>query len=286
MADRRFRLQSERTSTSDIFRPRNVRVLAPHSQTPSPPQPPAIHRQHMPVYVIASRRTQENRRPANIPRLSPASRRNSLQNLPAARRIVPQRRRIVRRHVPRSNGVHIDSLTRPFVRQRSRQLRDPALRRRICRHQNSPLKRKYRRNIHDLPRPPLLQHPLRRELRKPEHRREVHGDYLVPILRRVFRRRSPPNNPRIVHQNIDRPQLPHRLLDQFPANRCIRNIPRHIESLPPQPAYLLANLSALRRTPMTNHISASPCQRQGDRRPNPPVRPRNQRILPIQTKRI
>src|SRR6266852_4273999 len=199
---------------------------------PLPPQPPAIHRQHVPVYVIASRRTQENRRPANIPRLSPASRRNALQNLPAARCIVPQRRRIVRRHVPRGNGVHIDPLARPLICQRSRQLRDSALRRRIRRNQNAPLKRKHRRNIHDLPRPPLLQHPLRRELRKPEHRREVHGDYLVPILRRVFRRRSPPNNPRIVHQNIDRPQLPHRLFDQFPANRRIRNIPRHIESLP------------------------------------------------------
>src|SRR5712692_9086003 len=231
---------ARRTSTSNIST--TLCSDAPYTTTPSPPQPPAIHRQHMPVYVIASRRTQENRRPANIPRLSPASRRNALQNLPAARCIVPQRRRIVRRHVPRGNGVHIDPLARPLICQRSRQLRDSPLRRRIRRNQNSPLKRKYRRNIHDLPRPPLLQHPLRRELRKPEHRREVHGDYLVPILRRVFRRRSPPNNPRIVHQNIDRPQLPHRLLNQFPANRCIRNIARHIENLPPQPAYLLANL--------------------------------------------
>src|SRR5216684_1067792 len=252
---------------------------------PSPPQPPAIHRQHVPVYVIASRRTQENRCSANVSRFSPPPRRDSLQNLPAARRIASQRRRIVRRHVPRSNGIHVDSLASPFVRQRSRQLRDSALRRRIRRNQNSPLKRKHRPHIDNLPRPPLLQHPLRRELRKPEHRREVHGDYLVPILRRVFRRRSPPNNPRIVHQNIDRPQLPHRLLDQFPANRCIRNIPRHIESLPPQPAYLLANLSALRRPPMAHHVGARPCQRQGDRRTNPPVRPRHQRVLPNHPKR-
>src|SRR5258708_2274850 len=127
MPDRRFRLLSERTSTSDIFRSRNVRVLAPHTHPPTPPQPPAIRRKHMPVYVIASRRTKENRCSANVSRFSPPPRRNSLQNLPAARRIVPQRRRIVRRHVPRSNGVHIDSLTRPFVRHRPLQLRHSSL---------------------------------------------------------------------------------------------------------------------------------------------------------------
>src|ERR1700676_4288346 len=252
----------------------------------SPPQPPSIHHQYMPMHIIASRRRQKYRGPANVPGLSPPPRRYPLQNLPVTPLIVPQRRRIVRRHIPRRNGVHVDLLRRPFVRQRPRQLRNSPFSRRIRRNQNPALKRKYRSNIHNLPRPPLRKHPLRSKLREPEHRRQVHGQNLIPVLHRGFRRRCPPDNPRIVHQNIDRPQLPHRPLNQLLANCPIRNIPSHINRLPAQPSNLVANAPTIPRPPMTHHIGPSPSQRHGNRRPNPTVRPSNHRPLPIQPKRI
>src|SRR5690242_12586027 len=44
-------------------------------------QPPAVHRHHLPVDVVASRRTQKQRRACHVLRLAPSSRRYPFQNL-------------------------------------------------------------------------------------------------------------------------------------------------------------------------------------------------------------
>ncbi len=157
----------------------------------------------MTVHIVAGRRTKEDGRARNVTTLSPSARRNPFENLPAALRIVPQRRRIVSDHVAGRDGINVDTLCRPFVGKGPRELGDSTLRCGISRNENASLKREQGSNVHDLAPPPLLQHLLTGELRQPEHSRKVHSNKLVPIALRELSRRRPPDHACIVHQDVN-----------------------------------------------------------------------------------
>src|SRR5579859_4986317 len=90
--------------------------------------PSAVHHENVTVDVVAGSRAQEDRGPRDVRGLAPPARRYPLQDLPAARRVVLEGLRVVGADVPRGDGVHVDALRRPFVRQRLGELRDAALR--------------------------------------------------------------------------------------------------------------------------------------------------------------
>src|SRR6478672_2736339 len=112
----------------------------------------------MTVDVVASRGTQKHRRSRKISRFPPAARWNAVENLPATDWIIPQRLRVVRRHVTGRDSVHVDPFRRPLISECSRELRHATFRRRVSRHQNSALEGKHGRDIQNFSARSLLEH--------------------------------------------------------------------------------------------------------------------------------
>src|SRR5260370_956339 len=106
----------------------------------------------MAVDVITCRRTEKNRGAADVSRLAPTFGGNSLQDLPVARLVALQGRRVVREDVTRRDRVHVDPAFRPFVGQRLGELCDSTLRGSVRRNVNASLKRQQRSDVQDLAR--------------------------------------------------------------------------------------------------------------------------------------
>src|SRR5580700_135226 len=78
----------------------------------------------MAVDVIAGRRAQKDGGTCQIGRLSPAASGDALQDRAVALRIVAKGGCVVRGHVTRSDGVHVNPLGGPFIRKRPGELHD------------------------------------------------------------------------------------------------------------------------------------------------------------------
>ena len=79
-------------------------------------------------------------RALEIIRLSPTPGRDSLEDLPAALRIVAKRPGVVGGDVARRNSVNVHTFAGPFIRQSFRDLSDGAFARGITRHRDTALK--------------------------------------------------------------------------------------------------------------------------------------------------
>src|SRR3989441_12114388 len=163
--------------------------------------PAAVHHQNVAVNIVARRGAEKDSRAGQIAGLAPPADGDALENLAAALRVVAQRRRIVRGHIARRDGVDVDALGCPLVRERLGELRHASFGRGVSGHQNSALKREQRGNVQNLAFRAPLQHVLPGELRKPEHSSEVYGDHFVPVLLRKLGRRRPANRARIVDRS-------------------------------------------------------------------------------------
>src|ERR1700686_2726698 len=245
-------------------------------------QPSAINDQDMAVNVIAGRGTKKHRRTGNVLRLAPTAGRNSLENLATADGVTAQRGCVGRRHVAWSNGVHIDSLGRPFVRERFRQLGDAALGCGVRGYKNTALKRKQGSNVYNFPGLPLLEHLLTCKLREAKDSAKVDGNHLVPIFSGEFRRGCAPNGAGVIHEDVDGAKVSDRFLDQLRTDFGNCNIAREIKYFPPQPSNFIAGASWVRITSVTADVCS--CLRQRDRNSCAEtfVRPGDQRVLAVQ----
>src|SRR5581483_8241241 len=100
----------------------------------SPPAPAAVDGHDVTVQVIAGGRGEKYDGTVKIAGLAPATGGNAAEDFLQAHRIGAQRGGVVRRHVPRRDGVHVDALARPLVGERLGELSDRAFARRIARH--------------------------------------------------------------------------------------------------------------------------------------------------------
>ncbi len=135
--------------------------------------------------------------------VSPSSGRNPLQDLVRAVRIVSQRLRVVGLDVARCDGVDVDAVRGPLVRERLRQLRDPALARCVPGDVDPALEGEEGGDEDDLP-CSALQHEPADLAGEHELRRQVHFQDLVPVLVAVLGRRASPNRSGVVDEHVDR----------------------------------------------------------------------------------
>src|SRR2546423_12771867 len=96
---------------------------APYLLPTLPAHPPTVDYKNMTMNVVARSRGKKYGCTADIRRLAPTLRRNSLENLAITRLLALQRRGIIRTHVTRRNSIHVYSLRSPLVGQCFRQLR-------------------------------------------------------------------------------------------------------------------------------------------------------------------
>jgi len=88
----------------------------------------------LPAHVLASRTRQPDDRPCKIGTLTPPPCRNPLRDLPQPDLVLPEPIVHLRLHIPRTHAIDVDVVLRPLVRERLRQLPDPALRGRVRGH--------------------------------------------------------------------------------------------------------------------------------------------------------
>ena len=103
--------------------------------------PSAVHDQHMAVHVIGCLRSEKHRRARHIVRRAPSSCGNALGDLAVSLRILTQRLGVVGLHVAGRDGVDVDAVSRPLVRERLRELDEAALRRGVTGNGDAALER-------------------------------------------------------------------------------------------------------------------------------------------------
>src|SRR5436190_5837640 len=169
---------------SDRLRGRQMRsrhvapVPATYERLPS--HPAAINHQYFAVDVIACGRGKEDSRSREIGWFAPAASRNAFENLPITRFVLLQSPGVVGAHVTRRDGIDVNSLPGPLVRQGLRQLRDPALRSGVSRYGDPALERKQRSDVDDLAFT-LRNHQPSGKLRQTKHRREIYLNHVRPV---------------------------------------------------------------------------------------------------------
>ncbi len=155
------------------------------------------------MHVVGGGRGEEHERRRRCRRPSPAAGRDPLEDLARAVRIVAERLRVVGRDVAGRDGVDVDPVRRPLVRERLRELRDPTLARCVPGDVDSALEGEQRGDEDDLPCSALHHEPA--DLAgEHELRRQVHFQDLVPLLVAVLGRRVSPNRSCVVDEHVDR----------------------------------------------------------------------------------
>jgi hypothetical protein len=108
----------------------------------SPGQPPTIHYQNVAMQIVARGRSQENNRAPQLLWRSPAGCRNSFENPTVPQFVRTERCGSFSGHIARRDGVYVNTLGRPFIRQCLCELRHTAFCRCIGGHEDATLKRK------------------------------------------------------------------------------------------------------------------------------------------------
>src|SRR5579862_307055 len=106
-------------------------ALPPAAARGSASEPAAIDDEDVAIDVIRCGRREEHGRTREIGRRAPPAGGNAFADLPRARVVGPQLRRVVRDHVAGRDRVDVDAAARPLVGERLGELRDAALRGRI-----------------------------------------------------------------------------------------------------------------------------------------------------------
>src|SRR5580658_2314617 len=112
--------------------------------------PAAIHRQNSSGDVVARGGGQINSGACEILWLAPASGWDSLENLAVPDGIGLQSFSVRGRKVAGRDCVHLDVVSRPFIRESLRELCDSALRRGVSRNTNAALKAQKGSDVDDL----------------------------------------------------------------------------------------------------------------------------------------
>ena len=180
-------------------------------------------------------------------------------------RIVSQRLRVVGLDVARRDGVDVDAVRGPLVRERLRQLRDPTLARCVPGDVDPALEGEERGDEDDLPRSALHHEPA--DLAgEHELRRQVHLQDLVPVLVAVLGRRVAPNRSCVVDEHVDRRPGSQRLdevVDRSPIAEvgCVpTEDPPPLGDLPADSASVGLEVCA-----DPDHVCARICERDRDR---------------------
>ena len=103
----------------------------------------------MPRNILTSPTGQKHHRPLEVLRPTPSARRNPRRDTSRAILILHQRRVHIRRDIARRNGIDIDVLRRPLIRQRLGELCDRALGRGVGGHGQAALEGEERGEIDD-----------------------------------------------------------------------------------------------------------------------------------------
>src|SRR5271155_2774274 len=249
-------------------------------------QPAAVDGENVSVHIIAGGGAQKKRGAGDVLRFAPARRGNSLENLPTARRVVAQGRGVVRGHISRRDGVHVDPFGGPFIRKGFRQLRDPALCCGISRNQYSSLEREQRSNVQDFAARGAFQHIPPRKLRQAKHRRQVDVDHFIPEFHGIFRGGSPANHSGVVHQNVDGAELGDGFFNKRRGHVRLGQISGKVKGLSPRGNNLSAGGASIHVPPVAAHICAGLGQSHRNRRAKSAVRAGDQRVLARQLERF
>jgi hypothetical protein len=114
-----------------------------------------------------------------------------------------------------------------FLRYRLRHQTHAALRRRVERQSLGSLDRGNRRDLNNRS-ATGVEHALRRELRRVEHRIQVEADGLIPPLRAKRNERChEPSPARVVHQDVQASEFGHRTIDQPFDLIAVRDVGRN-----------------------------------------------------------
>lgn len=109
------------------------------------------------MHVIRRRRSQKDRCTGDIFGMTPTAGRNTLENGFVAGGIRAQRLGIVGFDVTGRDGIHIDALRSPLIRQKLGETGNAMFRRRVGRDANAALKRQERGDIDHLAGPTFCQ---------------------------------------------------------------------------------------------------------------------------------
>src|SRR5579863_9518609 len=226
----------------------------------------------MAVDIITGSGAEEDRCSREIGGVTPAACGNALEDLAAAGRIIPQGGGVVCSHIAGGDGIDVDSLGGPLVRESPGQLDHAPFRRSICGNQNSALKGEHGGNVEDFSGSALLEHLTRGELGEAKYGGQIDRDDLIPIFVRILGGGRAPDNSSIVDEDIERAKFPHGVLDQSGAGLSFGEIGGKIRAAASKRLNLGTDGAGIGTSAVTGNISTSLCQGDGDGRTEASVR--------------
>jgi len=183
------------------------------------PHPTAIHGEDGPGHVVRRARGKEDSGAGEVFGLPPASGRNPLEDLSAACLVRLQCLRVRGREVAGSNGIHLDTMRSPLVRQRLRKLRDAALARGVGRDSDPPLKAQQRGDVDDLAGGVARDHVAGGALAQLEDARQIHLEDLLPIGQRDILSGTAMDRAGVVDEDIDASEVIFDLAEELQCAR-------------------------------------------------------------------
>src|SRR3954454_19840807 len=112
-------------------------------------KPTSIDVKDAAVHVVGVARSEVEARAGDRIGLGPGALRNARQDRRVADRVFAQRSGVLGLDVTRRDGVDVDPLLRPLIRQRLGDARDPVLRRRVRGDEDPALEAEQRRDVDD-----------------------------------------------------------------------------------------------------------------------------------------
>jgi len=224
------------------------------------------------VDVITGWGTEEDRGSCEIGGVAPAAGGNAVEYCAVARGVVAQGGGVVRGHVAGGDGVHVDSLGGPFIRECPGQLDHASFRRGICGNQNSTLKGKHRGNVEDFSGSALLEHLTGGELGEAKDGGEIDGDDLVPIFWGIVGGGRAADDSSVVDEDIEGAKFGDGVLDESGAGIGFGEVGGKIGAAAPERLNLGADGAGIISAAMTGNMSTGLGQGKSDGRAETAVR--------------
>src|SRR5450631_869756 len=186
-------------------------------------EPSAIDHQDVTLDIVAGLGGQQHGRAGKVGRQAPATYGNSVENCGGAHGVGTQSRRVVSGHVAGCDGVDVDALVGPLIRQGLGELSYGALGRGIAGDQDAALERKQRGGVDDFA-VTLREHLAAGVLAEEPYAVEVGVDYCLPELFRVLGGGSAADSARVVDQNVDGAELLDRVVYEHLADCLVAHV--------------------------------------------------------------